>query len=105
MNKSGPLDFGLQTRWEVERGSNFGDRQWEAIKGNRITLTDSVKPIHRFKRKGQPPWLRKRIKRAREQKRKAFMRYEDTQGCLGYAAERRDCLASNDSAKMLRRSR
>lgn len=34
MNKSRLPDLGLQSRWEVDRGRNYVDRQWEAIRSN-----------------------------------------------------------------------
>lgn len=52
MDKSGPLDLGLQNRWEVERGCNLVDRRWEALKSNPLAMTDLVSPLHMTVKEG-----------------------------------------------------
>lgn len=44
MDKSRLLGLGLQTRWDVDIGSKYVDRQLEASKGNLSAVTGSVEP-------------------------------------------------------------
>lgn len=51
------------TRWEAKRGSNYVDRQGEAIKDNLLETTDLFTPLHGIFRKGLPTkWTSRTMK-------------------------------------------
>lgn len=90
MGRRGLADWGLQTRWEAESGSNYVGRQWKASNCKLLTTTFEKALFHRIKRKELPPRHRGRI-RDRKQKHRAFARSKDRLGyrvCLRCMAER-----------------
>lgn len=73
LDKSEPLNVVLQTQWEVARGSEFVDRQWESVKSNLLAITSLVALPYGIVRKGLPPWWGSRITRARKRNHKAYI--------------------------------